>query len=175
MHARRDGKHPAFGAESPISPGATGQLLSRSPSPDPAYSPPLYPADHLDNIAPSSPTRSGGHRESEPPDEDNGLPPRPALRDLTQDPSERLLAPATIEAPQFRLIYLLTVIDNAFKHTTVADCDKRLKDHLNVIKIMQPLPIAPRKPATTLATAHRRLGLNIDNYFDRVASDPHLT
>ncbi|KAH9913003.1 uncharacterized protein BXZ73DRAFT_107089 [Epithele typhae] len=51
----------------------------------------------------------------------------------------------------------------------VADCDKRLKDHLNVIKIMQPLPIAPRKPATTLATARRRLGLNIDDYFDRVA------
>ncbi|KAL1949361.1 hypothetical protein VTO73DRAFT_8242 [Trametes versicolor] len=134
-------------------------------------------AEHTEEPARGSPRPPSpaelpsGHAEEDPRQEPvgEGLPPRPALYDLTgagSDLDSRSLAPAFEESPPVRLAYLHAVLGNVFGHATVAESQDRLNDELDLIEMCHPdgLPVLPRKPARSLATAKKRLGLDVDSY-----------
>ncbi|CDO73340.1 hypothetical protein BN946_scf185008.g103 [Trametes cinnabarina] len=97
--------------------------------------------------------------------------PLPAHTDLTGllDEDSRSLTPrAYLELPGIRLLYLQTVLQNLFKNETVDDAAAQLAYGYDIIQATtgQPLPLYPR-PARTLKTARRRLGIDIDEYIEK--------
>ena len=126
-----------------------------------ANSPPLGPGNAGSSGAPSrSPSPTGSSNDSS-----GNLPDRPPLTDLTLDPELSSLVPAFDELPVIRLVYLHAVLGNVFEHLPVLDSERRLQDELTIVKMcIGTLPDLPRKPARSLPTARRRLGLNIDDY-----------
>lgn len=95
---------------------------------------------HLDELAPS------------PPD----------LDDLDFDKP----SPAMSEAAPVRLAYLRAVLGNIFQGNTVIAATERLNDDLDMAEVCNSLPAFP-KPARTIPTAKRRLGLDVDEYIDK--------
>ncbi|KAL6302731.1 hypothetical protein BKA93DRAFT_736195 [Sparassis latifolia] len=102
--------------------------------------------------------------------------PPPELREVTADASaddaalaallESDLAPAFRESKAVRLAYLQAVLGNVFGSSTVAAAQDQLNNSLDIIRLCGCFPLLP-KPATTLITAKRRLGLAIDDYIER--------
>lgn len=95
--------------------------------------------------------------EREPPE-----PPEPADNDD--------LAPGFQESPAVRLLYLQATIGNIFGSRTVLDSNNSLNDGLDLIELassMEHTATHMIKPATTLATAKRRLGLEVDDYIEK--------
>ncbi|KAI0370386.1 hypothetical protein BV20DRAFT_1035887 [Pilatotrama ljubarskyi] len=107
-----------------------------------------------------------------PPQEvlDDSLDGLPALLDCVLDLESRELIPAFRELPTVRLLYLQVVLANIFGSATVEEAERRLKDGLDLLELSRPdgLPARP-KPAESLITAKRRLGLNVDDYIEKRA------
>ncbi|EJF67325.1 hypothetical protein DICSQDRAFT_46259 [Dichomitus squalens LYAD-421 SS1] len=98
------------------------------------------------------------------------LPEPPALWDLTVDYHGSSLVPAFEETPPLRLAYLHSVLANVFEHSPILDAQRRLNDELAVIQLcLGTLPTTPRKPARSLVTARKRLGLNVNDYIETKA------
>ncbi|KIJ07324.1 hypothetical protein PAXINDRAFT_182502 [Paxillus involutus ATCC 200175] len=70
------------------------------------------------------------------------------------------------EAPPVRLAYLQAVRSNIFGRLTEDAATEGLRERLDILKLADSLPAAPA-PATTLATAKSRLGLNVDDYIEK--------
>ena len=99
----------------------------------------------------------------------NSLPPTPSLSgssDSATDKTEEL-ATAFRENPAIRLLYLQTVVANIFDSRTVLACNTQLTDGLDLLDAAGVSLIQSIKPATTLATAKRRLGLEYDDYIEK--------
>lgn len=81
------------------------------------------------------------------------------------------LAPGFRESPAVRLLYLQTVVGNIFGSRTVLDSNNALTDGLDLIELAASTAgIALThiiKPAQTLTTAKRRLGLEVDDYIEK--------
>ncbi|KAI0748334.1 hypothetical protein C8Q80DRAFT_1103489 [Daedaleopsis nitida] len=92
----------------------------------------------------------------------------PSLPDFTLTGDDHTLCPAMGEHPSIRLIYLQVVLSNVFEAATVDASDLRLCDTLDALDGWGdiPLPVYP-KPARTLVTARRRLGLNVDDFIEK--------
>ena len=101
----------------------------------------------------------------------NSPPPSPSLggsSDQATDETEELeLATAFRENPAIRLLYLQTVVANIFDSRTVLACNTQLTDGLDLLDAAGVSLIQLIKPATTLATAKRRLGLEYDDYIEK--------
>jgi hypothetical protein len=101
----------------------------------------------------------------------NSPPPSPSLNgssDSAADETEELeLATAFRENPAIRLLYLQTVVANIFDSRTVLACNTQLTDGLDLLDAAGVSLIQSIKPATTLATAKRRLGLEYDDYIEK--------
>ncbi|KAJ7120571.1 hypothetical protein C8R43DRAFT_1136739 [Mycena crocata] len=86
-----------------------------------------------------------------------------ALDNSVDDAMITELAPAFRESAPVRLLYLQTVIGSTFSSRTVSESNQQLLDGLDIIAMCNSLPDASfPKPATTLVTAKRRLGLDVD-------------
>ncbi|TBU28855.1 hypothetical protein BD311DRAFT_838001 [Dichomitus squalens] len=115
--------------------------------------------------APASPAASPSPEPSH--DVAPTLPEPPALCDLTGDANWSTLVPAFEELPAIRLAYLHCVLANVFEHSPILDAERRLTDELTIINLcLGMLPNTPRKPARSLVTARRRLGLNVNDYIE---------
>ena len=70
-----------------------------------------------------------------------------------------------------RLIYLQTVVGRIFGSRTVLDSNNALTDGLDLIKPAVSMAGTTLthmiKPAETLTTAKRRLGLEVDDYIEK--------
>lgn len=101
----------------------------------------------------------------------NSPPPSPSLNgssDSATDETEELeLATAFRENPAIRLLYLQTVVANIFDSRTVLACNTQFTDGLDLLDAAGVSLIQSIKPATTLATAKRRLGLEYDDYIEK--------
>lgn len=110
--------------------------------------------------SPQSPqTPSPGNTPPSSPSPDNSL---DSETDETED-----LATAFRENPAIRLLYLQTVVANIFDSRTVLACNTQLTDGLDLLDAAGVSLIESIKPATTLGTAKRRLGLEYDDYIER--------
>jgi hypothetical protein len=85
----------------------------------------------------------------------------------TDEAEEPELATAFRENPAIRLLYLQTVVANIFDSRTVLACNTQLTDGLDLLDAAGVSLIESIKPATTLATAKRRLGLEYDDYIEK--------
>ncbi|KAI0631156.1 hypothetical protein C8Q77DRAFT_1062169 [Trametes polyzona] len=91
------------------------------------------------------------------------------LLDYVLDSESREFVPAFQERADIRLLYLQVVLANVFGSATVDESEQRLRDGLDLLALSsEGLPTRP-KPAETLATAKKRLGLNVDDYLYRRA------
>ncbi|KIM81157.1 hypothetical protein PILCRDRAFT_89185 [Piloderma croceum F 1598] len=101
----------------------------------------------------------------------NSPPPSPSLdgssSSATDETEEVELAMAFRENPTIRLLYLQTVVANIFDSRTVLACNTQLTDGLDLLDAAGISLIQSIKPATTLATAKRRLGLEYDDYIEK--------
>lgn len=86
---------------------------------------------------------------------------------LLADSDSATLAPAFREYPAVRLAYLHAVLGNIFGSLTVLEAEEYLCDTYDIIRICGKLPTYP-KPAKSLSTAKKRLGLDIDSYIERI-------
>ncbi|KAH9946902.1 hypothetical protein B0H21DRAFT_692942 [Amylocystis lapponica] len=77
------------------------------------------------------------------------------------------LAPAFREHPAIRLAYLHAVLGNISGSLTVLEAEEYLRDTYEIIDLCGTLPTLP-KPAKSLVTAKRRLGLAVDDYIERI-------
>lgn len=103
------------------------------------------------------------------PELDNESLPR---QDLPVTPADDdSLAPGFRESPAIRLLYLQTVLGSIFGSRTVLDSNNALTDGLDLIELASSLggnaAINEIKPAQTLVTAKRRLGLEVDDYIEK--------
>lgn len=100
-------------------------------------------------------------------DADRENPPEPAVANADLDG----LAPGFHESPAVRLLYLQTVIGSIFGSRTVLDSNNALTDGLDLIELAASVsgaaPTHVIKPAQTLVTAKRRLGLEVDDYIEK--------
>ncbi|KAI0826846.1 hypothetical protein BC628DRAFT_1410053 [Trametes gibbosa] len=92
------------------------------------------------------------------------------LHNLVLNIDARELVPASRELPAIRLLYMQVVLANIFGSATVDESEQRLRDGLDLLALSCPtgLPKHP-KPALSLVTAKKRLGLNVDNYIEKRA------
>ncbi len=141
---------------------------ARDPSPElqgnapDAYSRPeapvLAPAPGEDT---TSPSRANTPRSDDLPDAADDL---AALLNCVLDLEDQEFVPAFRERADIRLLYLQVVLANVFGNATVDESEQRLRDGLDLLALSsEGLPTRP-KPAETLATAKKRLGLNVDDY-----------
>jgi len=70
------------------------------------------------------------------------------------------------ETPAVRLAYLHAVFANIFEARPIVGAERQLNGELKIIALCGALPTHPR-PARTIITAKRRLGLEIDDYIER--------
>lgn len=115
------------------------------------------------------------HRTPDPPEnlfEDDGHSnqPNPAP-DTAADLDSDDLAPGFRESPAVRLLYLQTVVGSIFGSRTVLDSNNALTDGLDLIELAASTAGSALthaiKPAQTLTTAKRRLGLEVDDYIEK--------
>jgi hypothetical protein len=101
----------------------------------------------------------------------NSPPPSPSLggssNQATDETKELELATAFQKNPAIRLLYLQTVVANIFDSRTILACNTQLTDGLDLLDAAGVSLIQSVKPATTLATAKRRLGLEYDDYIEK--------
>lgn len=83
---------------------------------------------------------------------------------ITQLDMTILSPPASREIAPVRLAYLQAAMSQIFDGATFLDATNRLQGGLDLIRLCTgSLPISP-VPATTIVTAKRRLGLEVDDY-----------
>ena len=101
----------------------------------------------------------------------------PPPQDSEEDAAERArllaeneadeLAPAFRETLAVRLAYLESVLGHVYSHQTLEASQRVLRTALKIASLYELLPTHP-KPATTVPTAARRLGINVDDYIRRI-------
>ncbi|KAL7283633.1 hypothetical protein ACG7TL_003069 [Trametes sanguinea] len=97
---------------------------------------------------------------------------RERQRLLEEAQSSPGLIPASRETPQVRLAYLQSVLGNIVDQQTVLASQRVLRTVLDVVELAGILPELPR-PARTLRTAARRLGLLIDDFVTQLPVCTH--
>ncbi|KAI0363683.1 hypothetical protein BV20DRAFT_1063452, partial [Pilatotrama ljubarskyi] len=95
-----------------------------------------------------------------------------ALLILGEDDSGSDLVPAFREVPSVRLAYMQGVFGNIFDHQTVRASQRVIRTVLDAVELVGMLPAHP-KPARTLQTAGRRLGLHLDDYITQIPVCTH--
>lgn len=84
---------------------------------------------------------------------------------LAQQDQFSELVPAFREVPAVRYAYMYNVLGNVFDNITEDASQRGLVGALNTASLMGQLPTYPR-PARTIVTAKRRLGLDLDAYIE---------
>jgi hypothetical protein len=121
----------------------------------------------------SRPNNSQLHREpsQSPQVQSSGSPPPPSpslsSSSFSATDGTEELATAFRENSVIRLLYLQTVVANIFDSRTVLACNTQLTDGLDLLDAAGVSLIGSIKPAMTLATAKRRLGLEYDDYIEK--------
>ena len=133
----------------------------------PSSDPPSDSLHSSSSPSPSAPSSRQLTPEPQTPDDVSRL---KAQTDFVLDLDSRsMVAPAFREKPGIRLLYMQATLANIFGSSTVDQASKQISDGLDIIEESTgSLPVFP-KPARSLATAKRLLGLDIDDYIDRRA------
>lgn len=81
------------------------------------------------------------------------------------------LAPGFREHPAIRLLYLQTALGSIYGSDTIVESNDKLTDGLNLIELANPDVLestsSSLRPARTLVTCKRRLGINVDDFIEQ--------
>jgi hypothetical protein len=130
---------------------------------DPAADDDDFPSAESDGISPLE-----SETDFTPGDDDHPQPHQHPTADSELQPAPPHiieLPTAHQETPAVRLAYLHAVFANIFEARPIVGAERQLNGELKIIALCGALPTHPR-PARTIITAKRRLGLEIDDYIE---------